>query len=473
MNRLPQAVVLRLVAAVFLGGCGDSGSGRAPSAGNDGKSGSESGAITLAPSAGSSLWGGALKERTFDLPEGFFETDFAQGGDARLILERDGVEFVEGMEARFDRSAGTLEVKATEGELWVVEAVVDYWGLIEEVEAEGRWRRVSELDERLRSIVIPKVDFKETPLEEAVAYLEEAAALDQVPNAKGTMGVKIVVDPPRNWDGLPGLVAAGSDEPDSITVTLQLAEVPLVEALRYIAALAQRSYRIEETEIRVGYLDLFEEPRVTRAYPAPPDMVRMIAEQSGEPAASGPFAVESESEQPFAPTLRTLLENAGITFPLEADAIFDQRRGLVFVRNTSDQQYLSESVLQSLVAESESDAWREGLEARWNQRADSIVLPPLRFEQAPLIRVIESIQLYSRLADRKGPVWERGVPIWFNYWDEIHRPDEKPTDYIAHDTTITVDVSNLTIRQALARIGEEIGANVMIEPEGVKLSPTR
>ena len=471
MNRRRYAIVMVSIAALFLGRCGDSISDPERTAEHEGKAGTESAAITLAPSVGNSLWSGALKERTFDLPEGFFESDFGQEGDARNILERDGVEFAEGMEARFDRAAGTMEVKATEDELWLVEAVVDFWGLIEEVEAEGRWRRIRELEERLRSIVIPKVDFKETPLEEALAYLEQAGGLSEIPNGDGTIGVKIVLDPPRKWEGVPGLVAASSDEPDSITVTLQLAEVPLVEALRYTTYLAQQRYRIEETEIRLGYLDLFEEPRVTRVYPAPPDLTRMI--QSAKPAAYDPFADETVGAKPFAPTLITLFENAGITFPLEADAAFDQRRGLVFVRNTSDQQELSAAFLQSLVAESESDVWRDDLETRWRQKADSIILPRLTFEREPLIRVIESIQLHSRLADRKGPVWERGVPIWFNQFYDFHLHNEKPADYIAYDTMITVDVSNLTIRQALTRIGEAIGAKVSIEPEGSKLSPTR
>jgi hypothetical protein len=473
MNRRCHAIVMLSIAVLVLDGCGGSTSDPERTAEHEGKAGTESAAITLAPSAGNSLWSGALKERTFDLPEGFFETDFAQGGDAKKILERDGVEFVEGMEARFDRAAGTLEVKATEGELWVVEAVVDYWGLIEEVEAEARWQRIQKLESRLKDLVIPGVDFKDTPLEEALAYLEETAALDQVPNAKGTVGVKILLDAPRKGKLASGFGFDTPDDPLPMPVTLKLAEVPLFQALRYTTSLAQRKYWIEEAEIRVGYLDSFEEPRLTRAYPAPTDLARRIAEQSDEPAVPDPFALKFESERPFVPTLKSLLENAGITFPLEADAAFDQRRGLVFVRNTSDQQYLSETFLQSLVAESESDAWRGSLETRWNQRADSIVLPLLTFEQSTLIRVVDSIQLHSRLADREGPVWERGLPIWFNRFYDIHRPDEKPADYIAYDTMITVDVSHLTIRQALTRIGEEIGAKVMIEPEGVKFYPIR
>lgn len=471
MNRRRQQVGVLLLAALVLGGCGDSTSDPGRAAEHEGKTRTETAAITLAPSTGSSLWSGALKERTFDLPEGFFESDFGQGGDARKILERDGVEFAEGMEARFNRAAGTLEVKATEGELWVVEAMVDYWGLIEEVEADARSHRIQNLEKRLKELAISLVEFKDTPLEEALAFLEGAAALDQVPNAKGTMGVKIVLDPPRKWEGVPGLVVASAEEPDSTTVTLKLAGVPLLEALRYTASLAQRKYRIEESEIRVGYLDLFDEPRFTRVYPAPPDVTWMI--QSGKPAAYDPFANESIGAQPFTPTLRTFLENAGITFPPDADASFDQRRGVVFVRNTSDQQYQSAAFLQSLVVESESDAWRGSLETRWNQKADSIVLPPLTFEQTPLIRVVNSIQVHARLADREGPVWERGLPIWFNRFYDIHRPDEKPADYIAYDTMITVDVSHLTIRQALTRIGEEIGAKVTIEPVGIMLSPTQ
>lgn len=464
MNRRRHHVGVLLLAALFLGGCGDSTSDPGRTAEQEGKARTETAAITLVPSTGSSLWSGALKERTFDLPEGFFESDFAHGGDARQILKRDGVEFFEGMEARFDRSAGTLEVKATEGELWLVEAVVDYWGLIEEVEAEARWQRIGKLEKRLKDLIIAGVDFKDTPIEEALEFLEEAAALDQVPNAKGSMGVQIVLDPPRKLEGVPGLFSASADEPDSITVTMKLPEVPFLEALRYTASLAQRKYRIEETEIRLGYHGNFEEPLHTRVYSAPPDLAQRIADQPVLPDANDPFAVKAESVRPFVPTLKALLETAGITFPYKADAVFDTRRSLVFVRNTSTQQELSAAFLQSLAAESESDDRLP----RWNQKADSIVLPSLTFDQEHLLRVIDLIEMHSRLADQKGPVWERGALIWFNFGE-----NEKSLHPIAYDTKITVDVSHLTIRQALTRIGEEIGAKVTIEPEGIMLSPTQ
>ncbi|MBL9160191.1 MAG: hypothetical protein JNJ70_22105 [Verrucomicrobiales bacterium] len=66
MNRRRQQVGVLLLAALFLGGCGDSTSDPGRTAEQEGKARTETAAITLVPSTGSSLWSGALKERTFD-----------------------------------------------------------------------------------------------------------------------------------------------------------------------------------------------------------------------------------------------------------------------------------------------------------------------------------------------------------------------------------------------------------------------
>jgi type II secretory pathway component HofQ len=73
---------------------------------------------------------------------------------------------------------------------------------------------------KAEAIVLPKIDFQEATLSEAVIFLgEKAKELDA-----DKQGVNLILEP-----------AAGGLEP---TLTLSLANVPLSEALRYVAQLA-------------------------------------------------------------------------------------------------------------------------------------------------------------------------------------------------------------------------------------------
>lgn len=463
-----NASLISLFILIFVSGCGGSADDDGTGSGDTEKSETRKPAITIDPSPGGSGLSTALVVRTFDLPDGFFESDFARGGAARQILERDGGEFGEGMEARFDRSAGTLEVKATESELWVVEAVVDYWGLIEEVKVETRWQRIQKLEERLRDIVIPEVDFKETPLEEALAYLEQTGGLAKVPNGQGTMGIAIILDPPRQWEEESRYGFDTPDKTSHLPVTLKLSDVPLFEALRFTVSLAQRKYRIEETEIRVGYLDLFDEPHFVQAYLAPPEMSRIIAEQS-PPQKDDPFIDPSVFDTPFVPTARTYLK--GVYFSANADVHFDPLRNIVIVKGGADQHREVADILSALIRVSPSREWLEIQKSRFESKLDTIVLPKSAYENISIMRMIDSIATQSRLVDRSGPVWERGLPIRFRYtFDRNHPESLASKKYLTAFKATSLDLSCLTIRRAIERICQVIDAKISVGPDGVELS---
>ncbi len=84
---------------------------------------------------------------------------------------------------------------------------------------------------RAAAIILPKLDFRDATLSEALDFLrEKSAALD--PERKG---VNLVLMP-----------AAKGGAPQ---ITLSLSEVPLSEALRYIAALAGYEVTADEHAI--------------------------------------------------------------------------------------------------------------------------------------------------------------------------------------------------------------------------------
>lgn len=86
-----------------------------------------------------------------------------------------------------------------------------------------------ELEKQLRALVLPEVKFKEATFAEALEYLKQMAA-------KQSVAVSIVVQPDVNREA---------------KVTLNLANVPFTEALRYVCELVGTKYSIDRFAVVV------------------------------------------------------------------------------------------------------------------------------------------------------------------------------------------------------------------------------
>lgn len=90
---------------------------------------------------------------------------------------------------------------------------------------------------KLQETILPLVDFRTTPLRDALAWLEQSSrTLDPT-----GVGVKFSVDLTLP-SPIPGLDLP--QRPDAL-LTLRLTNVPLMEALRYVTNLAGLRYRID------------------------------------------------------------------------------------------------------------------------------------------------------------------------------------------------------------------------------------
>jgi general secretion pathway protein D len=94
-----------------------------------------------------------------------------------------------------------------------------------------------EIIEKLEAIVIPVVDFKETPVREAFDFLRDQSRAHDKSTGTRVKGVNFVLKL--------------DDEQASRLVTLDLNEVPLREALRYVCTVANLKYRVEPHAILV------------------------------------------------------------------------------------------------------------------------------------------------------------------------------------------------------------------------------
>lgn len=106
------------------------------------------------------------------------------------------------------------------------------------------------------SIIIPKLEFREAPLEEAVAFLRKKSR-ELSPDGRE---INIVLKLPK-----------GGDEG---RITVSLTNIPLIEAVRYVASLGNLNLHIQPDALVLGDLAAAETPRSTGE---PPPAARSAA----------------------------------------------------------------------------------------------------------------------------------------------------------------------------------------------------
>jgi general secretion pathway protein D len=152
---------------------------------------------------------------------------------------------------------------------------------------------------KLNTIIIPRVEFQDASIREAIDFLrQQAAANDTSP--EGEKGVNIVVRPRRLGEISPSVApaapapppaAAGSPgaeapvatparpaasapvvaAPENARITISLSQIPLGDALRYIANQAALKVKVEPHAVLLIPLTEESEELVTKTYNVPPE----------------------------------------------------------------------------------------------------------------------------------------------------------------------------------------------------------
>lgn len=102
-------------------------------------------------------------------------------------------------------------------------------------------KRTERMKKKLETIIIPHVDFREQTLPETIGFLrKKSVELDVEEPDPARRGVSIGIMKPGSA-GAPGLLPNG--QPARITVSLS--NIPLLEALRYVAGLSNSAVRVK------------------------------------------------------------------------------------------------------------------------------------------------------------------------------------------------------------------------------------
>lgn len=183
------------------------------------------------------------------------------------------------------------------------------------------------LTEKMNKIIFPSVQFRGATVEEAIEYLRvKSRDLDTFTDASGTKGVNIIL---RN-----------GGVPSNPSISLELKDVPMSEALRYVTELAQMRYKVEAHAVLVTPITENASEMYTRTYRVPPDfLVSGGADFDAAAVPADPFAAGGETPKRGAglvarKTAKQILESQGITFPEGASASYNPATSQLVVRNT-------------------------------------------------------------------------------------------------------------------------------------------
>jgi general secretion pathway protein D len=195
-----------------------------------------------------------------------------------------------------------------------------------------------QINQKLKSIILPSVDFSDASLQDVVNFLNARTRDLDLPDKQGI-----------NFIPRPEAIIS------SKSINLNLKNIPLGEALRYITALAGVKYKIDQAGVFFVPLQEVTDVLVRRSFPVPPGFFPVTA-PGGAGAAAGDRGVSLRRTPAAASAVSTSgtsnvtgqLKERGVQFTAQgASAIYLAAQGVLQVLNTQEQIDLIEELVNA------------------------------------------------------------------------------------------------------------------------------
>ncbi|MEO5720477.1 MAG: Amuc_1098 family type IV pilus outer membrane protein [Chthoniobacterales bacterium] len=254
------------------------------------------------------------------------------------------------------------------------------------------------ISNKLATIIIPKIEFRDASIREAMDFLRQQSVAND-PSLEGRRGVDIVLrlsqlggtvsetstttTTTTTLAPLPGVEGAeGDDEtitaappipvapapvlppvnlvsPSEARITITLNEIPLGEALRYVASQANLKVKIEPYAVSIIPVNEQSNDMFTKEYRVPPgfitNSVTIGTSALAQPAALGapPLGTGRDTQESTGgrqlvgrETAKDFLAAQGVAFPPGASANFLPQSSRLIVRNTQDNLDLVDALVE-------------------------------------------------------------------------------------------------------------------------------
>jgi general secretion pathway protein D len=198
------------------------------------------------------------------------------------------------------------------------------------------------LTRKMAEIIFPQVQFAGASIEEAIEFLRvKSRDLDVNEPNPAKKGVNIILKQ--------------GDSPVTASISLDLKDVPMVEALRYVTELAGMKYKVDPYAVLVIPTSDTTAEQYMRSYKVPPDFLSLGGGGGGAPApaaSADPFgggsAAPAASGLIQRQTALEILKAQGIVFAEGASAVFNPVTSQLIVKNTQPQLDLVDAFVDSI-----------------------------------------------------------------------------------------------------------------------------
>jgi general secretion pathway protein D len=241
-----------------------------------------------------------------------------------------------------------------------------------EYDNSGDTEGVAYITEKLRTIVVPRIDFEDTTVEEAIDFLRlRANELDTRELDPAKKGVNFVIRRPRAATAAAGAPDAGLDpaaggaeslplaggDPGALRVReLRIRNVPLAVALKYICDQTKLRYKVDDFAVTLVPQTETGEDIFTRTFRVPPDFSTALdtgGEGGGGGEAADPFAEPAAgggTKLTARKPIKELLAAAGIAFADGSSATLSNT-GVLLVTNTPSELDKVEQLVSAIATQ--------------------------------------------------------------------------------------------------------------------------
>ena len=229
------------------------------------------------------------------------------------------------------------------------------------------------ISKKLNNIILPKINFTDSTVREAIDFLvQKSKTLDpagegvsivlKLPDDGGAAPAPAPAPAPAAVPGIPGLdpVPGGGAIPGAPVVgggsgtriTLTLANVPLIEVIKYITNLANLKYKIEPFAVSIVPLGTSTEELYIKEWKVNPSLFLNTPGQGGGGAAiggglpPGGGGAAPASGLTGSSNAKDFLQAQGVTFGANAFAMYSKVSSSLVVKNTQDQLDLIERIIE-------------------------------------------------------------------------------------------------------------------------------
>jgi len=188
-------------------------------------------------------------------------------------------------------------------------------------------RGTQSINNKLDEIIIPRISFVDATLREVIEDIRrQATELDTAPEDEGDQGVNIVLKL--------------DETAASQTITIDLASLPLREALDYVTRLANLKIKVEPYAVLIVPMNEQTDVLLTKEYRVPPGFITSLPSGSADAGTGEGGAVAVGKAKEF-------LESQGVLFPEGASANFLPSSSRLIVRNTQENLDLVDALVET------------------------------------------------------------------------------------------------------------------------------